>query len=218
MTNVNQSTSAANVRKLVKSAISAVGTVNTRFQEAGLAIMIHAEKYDDVTGAKELARACPKRMRNDLIRWFRDFSPIGINISAKSAADDKHGYVPVAKRNPYNIEGAKANPWFDYRASDAPKDAPDLKTLTGFWSDISSYIERQKKAISTDGSDGKEPKYSPDERSTMIEALATLETIVNKERAKSLSDKYAGKAFPPETVKAEKKSKNTPAGNVREAA
>lgn len=94
--------------------------VNEDVQEIAVSIINHANEHGDCSRASTLCRAVPARLRNLLIFWFRNVSPINVTI-AKSAKDDKARLrkatnadgSPNPLYNKFDLDKAKANNWFD---------------------------------------------------------------------------------------------------------
>ncbi len=153
----------------------------TSVQIAGLAIIEHAIAYGDCDRAKHLCRAVPARERNSLIGWFQMFSPIGVQMG-KPAKDDKCRLIKPesAKYNAFNLDGARANMWYDDPAGVNPVPKP-LNTLGDFYHIVDSML---KKAIK-DAEEG--DKYDPEQADTVKAEAETLRKMIGQHRAKSLA-------------------------------
>lgn len=150
---------------------------NTSVQVAALAIMEHAKAYGDCDRAKVLARAVPARERNSLIGWFSMFSPIGIAMG-KTAKDDRCRFIkPESKSyNKFNLDGARANMWYDDPAGANPEPKP-LSTLTDFYYVIDNML---KKAIA-DCEKG--DKYAPEEADRVKSEAESMRKLMAAQRA-----------------------------------
>jgi hypothetical protein len=80
-------------------------------QETAVGIIEHSMATGDCTAALRLVQAMPKSARRGLlINWFAKYSPIGMNVGTGKVGLNK----PEAKLyRPYDIEGARANNWFE---------------------------------------------------------------------------------------------------------
>lgn len=103
---------------------------NNEAQALGIAIMEHANDplagRGDCTRAARLVRILPAKVRPQMIAWFAAFSPINVTVG-KLAGEDKARYHKDTSPhyNPFNIEGARANPWYEYA-----KERKETKALT----------------------------------------------------------------------------------------
>lgn len=182
MTILNESTSAKAVSMAVKGAIKAIGSYRDKVQAAAVLIVEHSNNFGDCSQAKVLARGVPVRDRNSLIGWFRLYSPIGINIDRKDASKDKCGFIRNDKASAFNIDGAKANMWYDDPASVNPEPKP-LNTIVNFWEVLDRMLKSQIAKADKDDS-----PYDPEARELVKAEAQVVMAFVNKERAKSLKN------------------------------
>lgn len=192
---MTESASAKNVARLVKEAIKSYDNARERVQQAGLAIMAHAKVHGDCSQAKILVRGIPANLRNSLIGWFLLFSPIGVKVGDKAADDgcklvsDKRVYsfrkdqkLKGAENFPlWNIEGAKAHPWYDDPSGKNPPQKP-LNTLTDYF----GIVERILKKAIRDAKDVDNPKYDPEVADVVVEESEALLNVLDRHKAKRL--------------------------------
>jgi len=177
----SEATSAKAVNAAVNGAIRAIGSYRDKVQTAAVMIIAHAESYGDCSQAKILVRGLPARERNSLIGWFRLYSPIGINLDSKNPSKDRCGFIRNDKANPFAVDKAKANNWYDDPAKVNPEPKP-LQTLVDFWEVIDRMIKAQIKAA-----EANESKYDPNVRETVKTEAEHLLKMVNKSRASSIA-------------------------------
>ena len=104
--------------KGLKGIDTLIGTVRKTGQEFNLlvhqaicSIIAHAQATGDCTRAIKLVEAMPKSTkRAAVINSFADYSPIGMNLSTGKCSFQKEGSKLY---RPFNLEAAKANPWYD---------------------------------------------------------------------------------------------------------
>ena len=85
----------------------------------GVAILEHAAAHGDVSRAGDLVAAIHvKVVREALIAWFKAFSPIVVNTTTFQA---KQAKASSPSFKPYDVAGAKANPYFDDSVKDVQK-------------------------------------------------------------------------------------------------
>ena len=187
-------TSNKRIDGLIKSASSHVTNFRDTVQEAGVAIIEHAHEYGDCSRAKHLCRVVPARERNSLIGWFALYSPIGIAMG-KTQADDKCRFNRDTSKmyHDFNIEGAKANNWFDDPARANPEPKP-LKTLIDFYNDLDSLLKRM---IAQAEAEEEKNKVEPHDRAALRHQATELRKLVGKYRATHVTadnDTEEGKA------------------------
>lgn len=210
---MSESTSAKHVSRLVKNAIKGYKNAQEQVQQAALAIIAHAQVYNDCSQAKVLVRGVPARERNSLIGWFLLFSPIGVQMG-RTAADDRCKIVQEStvsnfRRNQllegaekfplYHLDGAKQHPWYTDPAGKNPP-PKSLNTVTDFYAIIDRVL---KKAIrdAERSKDAENPTYDPAEADEVIKEAEAVRELVNKTRAKRL-----GKTDPDNEEKSSKPS------------
>lgn len=96
------------------------GTLRSDIAACALLIMSHSKEHGDCSRALRLVEAVPMASeRIKLMTWFRDFSPINVTWNA-DASKRRVGYLPSTAKNfnEFNIDGATANPYFEYGKSD----------------------------------------------------------------------------------------------------
>lgn len=89
--------------------------LNTLIQETAVDIIRHAADHGDCTRALSLVQAMPASFRRTkLINFFSEFSPIGMDVKKGKVGFKKNG-------NPFNVDGAVANPWFEDKPGEEEK-------------------------------------------------------------------------------------------------
>lgn len=147
----------------IRAAISGLNkryvNANQQAQLIALAIVRHAKEHGDCSEAPRLVRALPPRLRNMMVGWFTNVSPIGIRMG-KTAADDMVKLVQTSNKNyhPFDMAKAEANKWYDDPFAVNPAEKP-LDTLTDFRERIQKLFETTLKGIK----DGKfDERYTAD--------------------------------------------------------
>jgi len=179
-----EQTSVEKIDKMIAEVRSHINNFNSTVQDAAVAIIVHASQYGDCSRAKMLARAVPSRLRNMLIGYFALYSPIGISIG-KTAVDDKSRFIrPESKRyHDFNIDGAKANKWYDDPAKVAPP-PPALNSLSDAWDKLNGFLKR---LLDDARKEDEKAKYKDEDRPAIIEMANDLQTIVNRYHARQLA-------------------------------
>lgn len=137
---------------------TSVANINRNVQEVAVLIMQHAngDGRGDCTRAARLARVLPPKLRPQLCKWFEAFSPINVKVG-KTVAEDKASYhKPDSKAyNPFNIDGAIANPWYEF--GNEPKVTEALtrkvwmdKLLDRLDNEMKSIVEGKEKFVEAD--------------------------------------------------------------------
>jgi hypothetical protein len=149
----NEKTSSRQVNALIKSVRTYGDKYNNVVQSAIVAIIAHADAYGDCTGAGRLVDAMPQSNRRTLvINHFTDFSEIKVSKSPKTGLFQASLRKPDDKNyNKFNVEGAKANNWFE--REEAAK-LPDVITFDTSREALNKFLEAQIKKA--DKSDDKE--------------------------------------------------------------
>lgn len=149
--------------------------VREQVQIAAIAIITHASEYGDCTRAVKLIRAIPARERNSLIGYFSLYSPIGVQLG-KTAIDDKCRFIKETSKNYniFNLEGARANMWYDDPANANPEPAP-LKTLDDCYSNVSAIFERMTRSA--------DDKFTPEAQQSVKAFIEHMKSEVSKYRA-----------------------------------
>lgn len=184
MTTLTQETSAKNVDKLVNAAMKAIGGYQQSVQTAAVAIIEHANSFGDCSKAKVLARAVPARERNMLIGYFALYSPIGVQIG-KTVADDKCRFIRAESKryNDFNIDGAKANNWFDDPAKAQPEPKP-LNTLGSFYDSLDNMLKRW---IAMAEAEPEKSKIEADEKAAVLKNAKEIRKTVTAMRSKNVT-------------------------------
>lgn len=141
---ISEGTSSKAINSSIARIKTSFGKVNELVQDAIVQIMTHASLYGDCTGAARLLDAMPKSSRRGLVQiHFGRYSPINVHLDTKSKKmkaslrkDDSKSY------NPFNIEAAKANKW--YESVEADKE-PEVLTLEDFKTKAERFIAQMKK-------------------------------------------------------------------------
>ena len=181
-TTQKQGSSAINV--LIGKVKRNVGTFNGNVQSAAIAIIEHANKYDDCSAAARLVRALPPRLRPQLTAWLTVYSPISVRMG-KTAKDDKCGLRKRdnTKFNSFNVSGATANPWFDYEGEET---VVELTSLTKFRESVASFISRNEKAIEAG-------KVAPEDVTAITADLAAMHAMVQANGKREATPAMAAK-------------------------
>lgn len=182
--------SSAKIDKLIGEVRTITTSMHDKVQEAGVAIIVHSQQFGDCSRARHLARAVPSRLRNMLVGWFALYSPIGIRMG-RTAADDKCDFnrkpTDPTKRSKYHdfdVDGAKANMWYDDPAKVAPEPKP-LDTLSGAWDKIDNFFKR---LLDDAQKEDEKAKYRPED-ATLIQDMANdLRQMLNRYRARQLAE------------------------------
>lgn len=180
-----EATSNKTIDTLIQKAAGHLGSFRETVQDAAIAIIEHANTYGDCSRAKNLCRVVPSRERNMLVGYFALYSPIGVSMG-KTAADDKCRFIRTEAKNyhDFNIDGAKANKWYDDPAKVSPEPKP-LNTLTDFYESMDSLLRRM---IAQAEADEEKNKWQPEIRSDLREQAKEIRGILAKYRAKHLAN------------------------------
>lgn len=138
MTDITVKTSSANINKLIKAVKVTADKYNTLVQDAIVAIVIHAKTYQDCTGAARLLDAMPRSNRRQLVvDHFSQYSPINVQRDAdgnfkatlRKPFFDKEGNKPNKAYNDFNIDGVRANNWFERPEAERIPDVIDYGSM-----------------------------------------------------------------------------------------
>lgn len=92
------------------------GNLAPDIHELAVHVLSHAAEHGDVTLAGRLVEGFTTRVvRDALIAWFKSYSPIIINTTTFQATQAK---ANMASFKPYDVAGAKANPYYLDSAKD----------------------------------------------------------------------------------------------------
>lgn len=85
-----------------------------------VAILVHAKDTGDCSRMAKLVEAMPRSSRRAaLIRWTTAFSPVAVTQDkTKGTFRAKLRRVGDKNYNPFNIDGARANPYYDWDKSE----------------------------------------------------------------------------------------------------
>ena len=137
-------TSLALINKGITGIARSAVKLNDTIHNVGVLMMEHVRNFGDTTAVGRLVDAMPKtHRRNLLIDWFDAFSPIGIAKDAKS--DKMKGFLrgKTDERDAlWNIEGAKATPFFALPQAEREPEVPTFETLH---SNVVAFIKRIEK-------------------------------------------------------------------------
>lgn len=137
--------SLATISKFVTNIARSAVKLNETIHETALLCMKHAQDYGDANNtAARLVDALPlSHRRSLLIAWFANFSPIGIGKDGKTGKMKGH-LTGKAEDRVWNIEAAKATPF--YAMPDAERE-PDVPTFESIHSNVVAFLKRiEKKA------------------------------------------------------------------------
>lgn len=124
-------------------------TLRSDAAECAVMIMDHANTHGDCSRALRLVEALPfASERVKLINWFKAFSPINVTWNAE-ASKRKVGYnKPDAKSyNAFNLDGAKANPYYEYGAVSDDDETAKLLGTADVNSDILRLADREQRRV-----------------------------------------------------------------------
>jgi hypothetical protein len=116
----------ANIKRVAKNSAA----LNQLIQDTAVLVIQHVEEHRDANPAMRLVAAIPNTMRRGaLVRWFETYSPIaiskkGADLTCRLHKEDSKAY------NPFNVDGARANNWFDAQElqnEDIPMTLDDLE-------------------------------------------------------------------------------------------
>lgn len=189
---IAKATSAANCVRLIKEAGNSQGTMQDRFQEAAMAILVHAQAFDDCDLAKHLCRALNPHQRKSMVGFFMFCSPIGV-LMGKTANEDKSRFIKVNKYNPENtfkLDVAAAKPWYTDPAK-VNKEPDALGTYGSFWDAVIGMVLREKKAAENNGD---KARYTPEDRASIVADANDITIILGVARAKAAAAKGANTA------------------------
>lgn len=108
----------------IDKGIAWVRTTGAKFDKMvhaiACAILVHAKDTGDCSRMAKLVEAMPKSARRaGLIRWTTAFSPVAVSQDkGKGTYRAKQRRVGDKNYNPYNIDGARANPYYDWDKSE----------------------------------------------------------------------------------------------------
>ena len=110
----------------IDKCIAWVRTTGAKFDAmvhaAACAILVHAKDTGDCSRMGKLVSAMPKSARRAaLIRWTTEFSPIAVSQNKNEKGSpyrSKLRKVGDKNYNPFNIDGARANPYYDWDKSE----------------------------------------------------------------------------------------------------
>src|ERR1051326_6760687 len=121
---MNIITDKAELAKLIASIATRGKKLDLDIQQAGVSALSHLSKHGDIGFCNKLYLAMPKGARhNALTSWLLTYGSIEANTdtATKAAAPFKY-----AKEKATDIEGAKADMWFDHKPSPQPDEVFDL--------------------------------------------------------------------------------------------
>lgn len=113
------------INRNIRTIKTAGAALNQRIQDTAVLCIAHAVETGDANPAMRLVSAVSPRLRNPLVLWFKTYSRI--NIAKKG--DTLTCNLSKAEDRSDNLDGARANPWFDTAAAqkdDLPVDVMDF--------------------------------------------------------------------------------------------
>lgn len=146
-------TSNAAINATIKSIRTSTEKVRGLIQTGIVQCIEHANAYGDCTGAARLVDAIPQEMRRaEVVKHFAEYSPIrivgqgrGKPMKASLRKETDAGY------NAFNVEGAKANPWFERaaiaRADDREMQPFDEEAARGRIVQLAGFIETKSNTV-----------------------------------------------------------------------
>lgn len=122
--------------RLIKNAAD---LMDERIHETGVSILAHANEHGDWTATQSLYEALPKSARREaFVKWITDHSPL------KFDKELKRFIKPKKSKRGYDVDGANAQPFWDYTKEVAPK--LDLNKLLVLETLIDQAVSRVEKA------------------------------------------------------------------------
>lgn len=140
MTDTNVQTSSKNINRIIKAVKTTGDKYNHLVQEAIVAIVIHANDYGDCTGAARLIDAMPRSNRRQLVvDHFGQYSPINVQrdkdgnfkASLRKPFMDKDETKPNKMYNAFNIDGVRANNWWERPEAERLPDVISYDSIRG---------------------------------------------------------------------------------------
>jgi hypothetical protein len=140
MTDTAIKTSSKNINTLIKAVKTTGDKYNNLVQSAIVAIVIHANDYGDCTGAARLVDAMPRSNRRQLVvDHFAQYSPINVtrgsdgtfSASLRKPFMDKDETKPNRNYNAFNIDGVRANNWFERPEAEKLPDVISYDSIRG---------------------------------------------------------------------------------------
>lgn len=170
---------------MIKGVVKGYSSAQNLVQETAVLIVMHAKDYGDCSRAKALARAVPARERNSLIGWFSKYSPIGIKMGNVAKDDQVRFIKPESKNyNDFDIDGAKANMWYDDPAGANPEPKP-LNTLENFWEIMLKMADREIKNAEKTGDDA---KYDEADREKVLQMGKEVKRLLSRYQATTIAN------------------------------
>lgn len=132
------------------------------------AILVHAKDTGDCSRMAKLVAAMPKSARRAaLIRWTTNFSPIAVSQdSTKNTYRAKLRRIGDKNYNPFNVDGARANPYYDWDKSE--DNALAALLVAG---DANEKIIKLADYLQTKVDDG---KVKPEDSAAVVAKIAAL--------------------------------------------
>lgn len=129
---------AAAINKEIGLIKTAGKKLDERIQVAGVSVIQHCGLHNDVTVVNNLFLAMPAGARKKaLAEWLLKFGNVAANTDKASSKTAPFVY---AKDRQANVEGAIAEPWYDF----APE--PAVATMFDFQAMLASLLKKAEKA------------------------------------------------------------------------
>lgn len=180
---------------IIKQVMASYSKSRMLVQNCAIDIMRHAapvtaggKGYGDCTRAYKLAMAVPVRERNALVRYFEEFSPIGIDFNRQNArfrneeAKDivARGYVwniDGTGQGDDHVDGAVTQYWFDeVRQDPAPR---AYSSIGDFWGVVTGMLDKAiKDADKQSLANDRGMVYNPQARDRIKKSATALKKIV----------------------------------------
>lgn len=122
------------------------GKFNALVQETAVAIIEHAKEHGDANPAVRLVLAMGKSTRRGLlVTFFKEYSPIRLAINTKDEGKSRCSLAKVGDKGytDFNIDGAKANMWYDVAGSEKEQGLNTLMEVDGFILSLAKRLEKQ---------------------------------------------------------------------------
>lgn len=196
--------------RMIRNIRKSYETARERVQQAGIAIMEHAHAHGDCDLAKNLVWAMPPHLRAGVIGWFLAYSPIGVLEGTSEAKAKVRFLKPENKQyNDFNIEGAKANPWYEWMDQNIAREVSLLKAAD-FFANLERMLNKSIKEAKEGKKDGTDV-FEAGETADVINGSEAILTAVRAIRQTQLASKAP-------TVTVDTSNLVPEAGAAREAA
>lgn len=179
--------SKAAIKKQITDLRGIVANANERAQQIAVAVIQHDAEHGDCTLAVDLVNSLPNaETKRWMTQFLRHFGAIGIDTEKGRAVNAKHLDPRGKNYRPRDIEGAKANMFFEPESGDWFKGPPRDYYVPGTIGDVGENVMRfgdqlSKKLDATkDRGDGVEVpifNLTPDQRQIVEQTVVGLKRL-----------------------------------------